>query len=222
MNKIISIKEAIKFIKSGSTVMINGFMGVKNPDNLIDEIISAKVDNLTVIANDTAVPGKGIGKLISHKRINKLYSSHIGLNQETSSQMNSGELEVELIPQGTLVERIRCAGSGIGGFLTATGIGTMVEDGKQKINIDSKDYLLELPLKADIALIKGTIVDKLGNVFYRGTAKNFSLVMAMAADIVIVEAERLVEVGELDPESIMTPSLFVDYIVVGGKENESN
>jgi acetate CoA/acetoacetate CoA-transferase alpha subunit len=220
MNKIIGIKESTKFIKSGSTVMINGFMGVINPDFIIDEIVNSEIDNLNVIANDTAVPGKGIGKLISHKKIKKLYASHIGLNQETSFQMNSKDLEVELIPQGTLVERIRCGGAGIGGFLTATGIGTLVEDGKQKIEVNGKEYLLELPLRADVALIKGSVVDKQGNVFYRGTAKNFSLVMAMAADIVIVEAEKLVEVGELDPESIMTPSVFVDYIVVGGGENE--
>jgi len=215
MNKVISIEDAVNLIKDGSTIMISGFMGVKNPEAIIDAIIDKGIGNLTVIANDTTIPGKGIGKLISNRRIKKLVASHIGLNPETGIQMNSGELEVELVPQGTLAERIRCGGSGIGGFLTATGIGTSIEHGKQKISVNGKDYILELPLKADVAIIKGSIVDTLGNVFYKGTTKNFSLVMAMAADIVIVEAEKIVEAGEIDPDVVMTPGLFVDYIVRG-------
>lgn len=215
MNKIIGIEEAVNYIKDGSTVMINGFMGVKNPDGLIDAMIARGVGNLTVIANDTAVPGKGIGKLLTAGKMKKLYASHIGLNPETGVRMNSGELEVELVPQGTLAERIRCAGAGIGGFLTPTGIGTSIEEGKQKLSVDGKDYILELPLRADVAILKGSVVDTLGNVFYKGTTKNFSLVMAMAADVVIVEAERIVEPGEIDPDTVMTPSLFVDYIVRG-------
>lgn len=215
MNKIISIEEAVSFIRNGSTVMINGFMGVKNPDHIIDAIMEKGIKDLTVIANDTAVPGKGIGKLITGRRIKKLFASHIGLNPETGTRINAGELEVELIPQGTLAERIRCGGAGIGGFLTPTGIGTEVEEGKQKLSVNGKEYLLELPLRAEVAILKGSIVDKLGNVFYKGTVKNFSLVMAMAADIVIVEAEKLVEPGEIDPDCVMTPCLFVDYIVRG-------
>lgn len=215
MNKVIGIEEAVNFIKNGSTIMINGFMGVKSPELLINTIIDKGIGNLTVIANDTSIPGIGIGKLISNRRIKKLVASHIGLNPETGLQMNGAKLEVELVPQGTLAERIRCGGSGIGGFLTATGIGTSIEDGKQKISVNGKDYILELPLKADVAIIKGSIVDTLGNVFYKGTTKNFSLVMAMAADIVIVEAEEIVEAGEIDPDVVMTPGLFVDYIVRG-------
>ncbi len=217
MNKVIDINAAASLINDGSTIMINGFMGVKNPEKIIDALLEKGVKDLTVIANDTAVPGKGIGKLLTAKRIKKLFASHIGLNPETAAQMNSGELEVQLIPQGTLAERIRCGGAGIGGFLTPTGIGTSIEEGKQKLTIDGKEYLLELPMRADVAIIKGSIVDKHGNVFYKGTTKNFSLVMAMAADTVIVEAEKLVEPGEIDPDCIMTPSLFVDYVVVGGE-----
>lgn len=217
MNKLISIEAALKHINDGATIMINGFMGVKSPDRLIDAIVEKNVKNLTVIANDTCVPNKGIGKLINKKLIKKLYASHIGLNPETGSLINAGELEVELIPQGTLAERIRCGGAGIGGFLTPTGLGTSIEEGKQKITVNGKEYLLELPLRADVALIKGSVVDKLGNVYYKGTTKNFSLVMATAADIVIVEADKIVEPGEIDPDLVMTPSLFVDYIV-GGEE----
>jgi len=213
--KLICIDEAVKYINDGSTIMINGFMGVKSPDRLIDAVITKGVRNLTLIANDTAVPGRGIGKLITKRMIKKLYASHIGLNPETGSLINTGELDAELIPQGTLVERIRCGGAGIGGFLTLTGIGTSVEEGKQKIIVNGAEYLLEVPLIAEVALIKGSIVDKYGNIFYKGTTKNFSLVMAMAADTVIVEAEKLVEPGEIDPDLIMTPGIFVDYIVEG-------
>lgn len=173
------------------------------------------VKNLTVICNDGGVPGEGSGLLIRNKQVKKLIATHIGLNPEVAQQMNSGELEVELVPQGTFAERIRCGGAGIGGFLTPTGIGTEVEEGKQKITIDGKEYLLELPLRADVAIIRGSIVDKLGNVFYNGTTRNFNTVMATAADIVICAAEKIVEPGEIDPNCVATPSLFVDYIVGG-------
>jgi len=213
VNKVISAKEAVKLIKDGCTIMISGFAGVKKPEVLIDLMVKNNIKNLTVIANDAAIPGKGIGRLISHRCVKKLIASHIGLNPEAGRQMNAGELEVELIPQGTLAERIRCAGAGLGGFFTPTGIGTSVEEGKQKFIVEGKEYLLELPLKADVAIIKGSVVDTLGNVFYKGTTQNFSLVMAMAADLVIVEAEKIVKPGELKPEHVMTPSVFVDYIV---------
>ena len=213
MNKVIGINEAVKMIKSGCTIMISGFMAVKSPEALIDLMIKNNIKNLTVIANDSAVPGKGIGKLITHRCVKKLIASHIGLNHETGRQMNAGELEVELIPQGTLAERIRCGGAGLGGFLTPTGIGTSVEEGKQKLTVNGAEYLLEFPLRADVAIIKGSVVDTLGNVFYKGTTQNFSLVMAMAADLVIVEAEEIVQPGELKAEYVMTPGIFVDYIV---------
>ncbi len=214
MNKEISIPQALEHIKSGMTLMSNGFMGVKSPESLIDGLIEANVTDLKLISTDTAIPGRASGKLITARRVKKLTASHIGLNPETGAQMNAGELEVELVPQGTLAERIRCGGAGIGGFLTPTGLGTEVEAGKQKLTVNGKEYLLELPLRADVALIKGTICDRAGNVFYRGTTKNFSLVMAMAADFVIIEADEIVEIGELSPEVIMTPGIFVDAVVL--------
>jgi acetate CoA/acetoacetate CoA-transferase alpha subunit len=168
-----------------------------------------------VIANDSGVPGRGIGKLIGSKLVKKLTASHIGLNQETGAQMVAGELEVELVPQGSLAEKIRAGGAGLGGVLTPTGVGTEVENGKQKITLDQVEYLIEMPLKADVALLRGSIVDKGGNVYYNATTKNFNPMMATAAKIVIVAAEKIVEVGELDPNYVMTPGIFVDYIVGG-------
>lgn len=213
MNKIITVKDAMEYIKDGMTIMIGGFMGVGTPENLIDAIVDKDVKNLTIIANDTAFPDRGIGKLIVNKQVKKVVASHIGLNPETGRQMNNNEIEVELVPQGTLVEQIRCGGAGIGGFLTETGIGTIVEAGKEKIKVGTKEYLLELPLRADVALIGASIIDKKGNVFYRGSTRNFNPIIATAADIVIAGAEKIVEVGKIDPNHVMTPGIFVDYIV---------
>lgn len=214
-NKLISIEQAAEYIKDGMTVMIGGFLGVGNPHKIIDALVKKGVKDLTLIANDTAFPEVGIGKLIVNKQVKKVITSHIGTNKETGRQMTEGETEVILVPQGTLVERIRAAGAGLGGILTPTGIGTVVEEGKRKIEIDGKEYLLELPLRADVALIKGAKVDKKGNVYYNKSARNFNPIMAMAADLVIVEAEEVVEVGEIDPNDVMTPGIFVDYIVRG-------
>lgn len=219
MAKILSADEAVEFIKDGMTLMIGGFMTVGTPEIIIDAMVKKGVKDLTIIADDAGFPDKGIGKLVSNRQVKKLMASHIGLNPEAGRQMNLGELEVELIPQGTIAERIRCGGAGIGGFLTPTGVGTIVEEGKQKINIKGKDYLLELPLKADVALLGGSVVDKQGNVFYNGSTRNFNPVMATAADLVIVGAENIVEVGEIDPNHVVTPYIFVDYIV-GGNDNE--
>ena len=216
MNKVIPLEQAVAMVPDGATVMINGFMAVKTPDTLIDGLVARGVKNLTIISNDASVPGKGVGKLLTAGLIRKLVASHIGLNPETATRMHDGSLEVELIPQGTLAERIRCGGSGLGGVLTPTGIGTSVEDGKQVLTVAGVDYLLETPLRADVTLLHGTVVDTRGNVYYRGTTKNFSVVMATASDLVIAEAEKLVEPGELDPDLVMTPCLFVDYIVVSG------
>lgn len=213
MSKVITLNEAMEYIQDGMTIMIGGFMGVGTPENIIDAIVDKGVKNLTIIANDTAFPDKGIGKLIVNRQVQKVIASHIGLNPETGRQMNNKEIEVKLVPQGTLVEQIRCGGAGIGGFLTETGIGTMVEEGKQKIKVGDKEYLLELPLRADIALIGASIIDKKGNVFYRGSTRNFNPVMATAADIVIAGAEKVVEVGEIEPNDVMIPGIFVDYIV---------
>lgn len=215
MNKIISAKEAISYIEDGMTIMIGGFLGVGNPNTLVNELVEKNTKNLTLIANDTSFPEIGLGKLIVNKQIKKALVSHIGTNKETGRQMNEGETEVVLVPQGTLAEQVRAGGSGLGGFLTPTGIGTIVEEGKKKIEIDGKEYLLELPLRADVALINGAKVDKKGNVYYNNAARNFNPLMAMAADIVIVEAEEIVEVGDIDPNDVMTPSIFVNYIVKG-------
>lgn len=195
------------------TVFIGGFLGVGTPEKIIDALIEKGVKNLTVIGNDTGYSDRGIGKLIVNNQVKKVITSHIGTNPETGRQMNSGEIEVELIPQGTLVERIRCGGNGLGGFLTLTGIGTLVEEGKELLTIDGKTYILEKPLKADIALLNGSIVDELGNIFYTGTTRNFNPVMATAADKVIVFAENLVKTGEINPDCVVTSRIFVDYIV---------
>ncbi|MBV7276737.1 acetate CoA-transferase subunit alpha [Clostridium sp. PL3] len=217
MNKIKNVNEAVGCIKDGMTLMIGGFMGAGTPEVLIDAIIEKGVKNLTIIANDTGFPDTGIGKLVKNKRVKKVIASHIGLNPETGRQMNSKEMIVDLIPQGTLAEQIRCGGAGIGGFLTETGVGTIVEEGKQKVKIGDTEYILELPLRADIALVGGSVVDKSGNTYYNGSTRNFNPLIATAADLVIVGAEKVVEVGELDPNHVMTPGIFVDYIVGGEK-----
>ncbi len=213
MDKVKTIDNVMESIKDGMVVMIGGFMGVGTPEFIIDAMIKKNVKDLTIIANDTSFPDRGLGRLIVNKQVKKVIASHIGLNPETGRQMNNGELEVKLIPQGTLVEQIRCGGAGIGGFLTETGIGTIVEEGKEIIKVGNKEYLLELPLRADVAVIGGSIVDRQGNVFYNASTRNFNPIIATAADIVIVGAEKIVEVGELDPNNVMTPGIFVDYIV---------
>ncbi|WZL73607.1 acetate CoA-transferase subunit alpha [Clostridiaceae bacterium 35-E11] len=217
MEKIRTIDEAMDLIKDGMTIMIGGFMAAGTPEAFMDALVAKGVKDLTIIANDTGYPDRGIGKLISNKQVKKVVASHIGLNPETGRQMNAGELEVELVPQGTLAERVRAAGAGLGGILTPTGVGTVVEEGKQKIEIDGKPYLLELPIKADVALVNGKKVDKKGNIYYNKSTRNFNPLIATAAELVIVGAEEVVEVGEIDPNDVMTPALFVDCIVdLGG------
>lgn len=212
MNKIKSIDEAVSCIKDGMTVAVGGFLGTGTPEKLIDAVIAKGIKNLTLICNDTAFPDKGVGKWVVNKVISKAIVSHVGTNPETGRQMNEGELEVILVPQGTLAERIRAAGAGLGGVLTRTGLGTVVEEGKQKVTVEGKEYLLELPLKADVALLKGTLVDKKGNIYYNKATRNFNPLMATAADTVIVEAETIVDVGEISQTDVMTPSIFVDII----------
>lgn len=216
MGKIVSVDEAINHIEDGMTIMVGGFLGCGTPHKLVDKLVEKGVKDLTLISNDTSFVDFGVGKLVVNKQIKKLIASHIGTNKETGNQMNSGEMEVQLVPQGTLAEQIRAGGAGLGGFLTPTGLGTVIEEGKEKIEVNGKEYLLELPLRADVALIFGHKVDKAGNIVYRGATRNFNTVMATAADIVIVEAENLVEIGEIDQNEVVTPGLFVDYIVVGG------
>ena len=212
MKKFISAKEAGKLIPNGSSLMIGGFLNCGTPVKVIDELIENKVNNLTLIANDTSVPETDRGKLIVNKMVKKAIVGHIGTNPETGRQMDAGELEVELVPLGTLVERIRAGGSGLGGVLTPTGVGTLVEEGKQTMEIDGRKYLLEKPIKADVALIYETKADKFGNVFLHGTTRNFNTVMAMAAKTVIVEADEIVD-DCLDPDMVTIPGVFVDYIV---------
>lgn len=213
MKKIISVSEAGKLIPNNASVMIGGFLGCGSPDRIIDAIVNNKTSGLTIIANDTSTPEKDRGRLIVNKQVAKAIVGHIGTNPETGRQMNAGELKVELVPLGTLVERIRSAGAGLGGVLTPTGVGTLVSEGKQTLEIDGKTYLLEKPLKADFALIYGSKVDKFGNIFIHGTARNFNQVMATAANTVIVEAEELVDTP-LNPDEITIPGIFVDYIAV--------
>ena len=216
MEKVITIEEAISHVKDGMTIMVGGFLSCGTPHKLVDALVEKGVKDLTLICNDSGFVDSGVGKLVVNKQIKKLIASHVGTNKETGNQMNSGEMEVVLVPQGTLAEQVRAAGAGLGGILTPTGVGTVVEEGKQKIEIDGKEYLLELPLKADIALLLGNTVDKSGNVVYYGATRNFNTLMATAADTVIVEADNLVEVGEIDPNHVVTPGLFIDYIAVGG------
>ncbi len=215
MNKIITISEAVDKVKDGMTIMVGGFLANGTPERLIDALVEKGVKNLTLICNDTGFPDRGVGKMVVAKQFKRIIVSHIGTNPETANQMNSGETIVELVPQGTLAERVRCAGTGLGGVYTPTGIGTEVEIGKEKKVINGIEYILELPLKADVALLFGSVVDKKGNIVFNKTMKNFNPIMAMAADTVIVDAEKVVEIGEIDPENVMTSGIFVDYVVGG-------
>ena len=212
LKKIISAFEAGQFVKDNSSIMIGGFLKCGTPTKVIEEIIKKGVKGLTLIANDTCYPDSDRGKLIVNRCVKKAIVAHIGTNPETGRQMNAGELEVELTPMGTLVEKIRAAGAGLGGVLTPTGVGTPIEEGKQTMTIDGKKYLFEKPLKADVALIYGTKADKFGNVYLEGTTRNFNVVMSSAADTVIVEPDELVE-DCLDPNMVTIPGIFVDYIV---------
>jgi acetate CoA/acetoacetate CoA-transferase alpha subunit len=212
----ISLQDAVAMIPVGASLMIGGFMGVGSPEPIIDELVRQQKSNLTVIANDTASPGVGIGKLVTARLLSRVVVSHIGLNPETQQQMMAGDLRVDLVPQGTLVERIRAGGFGLGGILTPTGVGTVVEDGKRKIAVDGRYYLLETALRADFALVHAFIADYLGNLSYALTARNFNPLMAMAADTVLAQAENVVPVGVVSPDHVVTPAPVVDYLVVKG------
>ena len=215
MDKFITVDEAVAKIKSGMTLMIGGFLAAGTPNKIVEALSKTDVKDLTIIANDTAYPDKGIGLLITNKQVKKVIASHIGTNPNTIQQLNDKELIVEFSPQGTLAESIRCGGAGLGGVLTPTGLGTVVEEGKQKLTIDGKEYLLEKPLHADIALIGANISDETGNLIYKGTTQNFNPMMATAADLVIVEAQEVVKTGEIPMENVHTPGIYVNYIVRG-------
>ena len=209
----IALEKAVALIPDGASLMIGGFMAVGTSERLMDELVRQGKRNLTVIANDNAMPGRGIGKLVAAGLVRKTIASHIGLNPETQKKMIDGSMQVDLVPQGTLVERIRAAGYGLGGILTPTGVGTVVEQGKQKISVDGRDYLLETPLRADFALVQAFLADYQGNLTYMLTARNFNPVMAMAAETVIVDAEHIVPVGVIPPDDIVTPAVLVDYLI---------
>ena len=213
---VLSPEEAIKSVKEGMSVMIGGFNYGGVPYTLVEALEKAGTQGLTMISNDTSYATVGHGRLVAAGQIKKVIASHIGINKKTGEQYNAGTLELELVPQGTFVERIRCGGFGMGGFLTPTGLGTKVEEGKQVIEVDGKKYLLEKPLRADVALIRAHKADRMGNLTYFGTNRNFNPTMATAADLVIAEVDSIVEVGELDPNNIVTPGILVDILVVKG------
>ena len=216
---VISAKDAADRIKEGDSLMVGGFMGCGSPDTIIYALKENGTKNLTLICNDTAIHDfktgtiTGVAHLIQIKLFKKIIASHIGSNQETQRQMNAGETVVELVPQGTLAEQVRAGGAGLGGFLTPTGLGTEVANGKQIILVAHRPFLLELPLKANVAIIKAKKADKAGNLVFNGTARNFNPLMATAADLVIAEVEEIVEIGEIDPNQVHTPSIFVDLLV---------
>ncbi len=214
MKKQITLQEAADLVKDGMTVMFGGFLGVGSPVQITDALVEKGVKDLTIIANDTAYDQVAHGKLVANHQVKKAIVSHTGTNKETAAQKNAGTLEVEYVPQGTLAERIRAYGAGLGGVLTPTGMGTVIAEGKPVISVDGKDYLLEKPLKADIAFLRANIVDEEGNMVFLGTTNNFNPLMAMAADIVVVEAEKLVKAGEIAPEHVHTSGIFTTYIYV--------
>ncbi|GAB1457712.1 CoA transferase subunit A [Spirochaetota bacterium] len=216
---VISAAEAAAKVKTGDVVQLGGFLGCGCPDGIVKALVDAGTHGLTLVANDTGIynEAKGISNgpapLVKAKAVKTIIVSHIGTNPEAQRQMNTGESEVLLVPQGTLAERIRAAGNGLGGVLTPTGVGTEVEDGKQKIRLKGKDYLLEEALPGNVALIKAKKADKAGNLVFAKTARNFNPLMATACELVIVEAEEIVEIGAIDPDQVHTASIFVDFIV---------
>jgi acetate CoA/acetoacetate CoA-transferase alpha subunit len=214
--KAVSAEEAVAMIPNGASVMVGGFMGVGTPERLLDELVRQQKTGITLISNDAAVPGKGVGKLFEGGQVSSMIGTHIGLNPKVQQQMLGKQITVDLIPQGTFVERIRAGGCGLGGVLTPTGVGTLVEQGKQKLEVDGKTFLLETALRADFALVHAFLSDYLGNLSYALTARNFNPVMAMAADTVIVTAEHIVPVGVIAPDHVVTPGPLVDYLVANG------
>jgi acetate CoA/acetoacetate CoA-transferase alpha subunit len=215
--KAVSVEQAVAMIPEGASLMIGGFMGVGTPERLVDELVRQRKSGLSIIANDAAVPGKGIGKLVDTKLVARVVASHIGLNPKLQQQMMMEKsVDVDLVPQGTLIERIRAGGYGLGGILTRTGLGTVVEHGKQRVEVDGKAWLLETPLRSQFALVHAFLADHLGNLSYALTARNFNPLIAMAADTVIVTADHIVPVGVIAPDHVVTPAPLVDYLVTNG------
>jgi len=225
--KMITVDEAVALIPDGAVIMFGGFMGCGNAHRIIDALSKSGKGNFTMISNDASMPGGplgeeyyGVAKLIHNRQVAHLIATHVGLNPEVAAQMKVGTLKVDLIPQGSLAEMIRSGGAGLGGILTPTGFGTMVQEYQDYVHsvqeIGGKKYLLMKAMHADFAVINGNQIDKCGNVWYRGTTRNFNQVMATAATVVIAEADRVVEPGEIEPENVMTPGAYVDYVVNGG------
>jgi acetate CoA/acetoacetate CoA-transferase alpha subunit len=214
--KAVSAEEAVAMIPNGASVMVGGFMGVGTPERLLDELVRQQKSGLSIICNDAAVPGKGVGKLFDAALVSSLIGSHIGLNPKVQQQMMANKIAVDLIPQGTLVERIRAGGYGLGGVLTPTGAGTLVGEGKRRIEIEGREFLVETALHAQYALVHAFLADYLGNLTYALTARNFNPIMAMAADTVIVTAEHIVPVGVIGPDHVVTPAPLVDYLITNG------
>jgi acetate CoA/acetoacetate CoA-transferase alpha subunit len=217
MKKILSADEAVMHINDKASIMLGGFMCCGQPMDLIEAIIRKNIKEITLITNDAGLPGIGVAKLIEQQRVAKLIASHIGLNPEAGRQMNSGLMQVDLVPQGTFAERMRAAGAGMGAVVTPTGLGTDIEKGKQKLTIDGKEFLVELPLRAEFAFIRADIADKYGNAFIAKAQKNFNIVMAMAATETIVQADKIVEPGQLDPDMVTLPGVFVNTLVEASK-----
>lgn len=213
MKQAIRVEAAAELIPDGAVLLVGGFMGVGSPLRLIDAMVARRCRDLTLINNDAGRPDHGIGKLIAAGLVRKLIASHIGLNPVCQQKMLGGEMEVELVPQGTLVERIRAGGVGLGGVLTATGLGTPVEDGKQKITVEGREYLVETPIRGDFALIAAHTADYKGNLAYQLTAHNFNPIMAMAADVVIAEPKEILPVGAIPPDAVKTPGVLIDHLL---------
>lgn len=213
MLKAITADDAALLIPDGAVLMVGGFMGIGTPERIIDALAARQARKLTIIANDTALPGKGVGKLIDAGCVARVVTSHIGLNPVTQKKMLAGEIQVDLVPQGTLAERIRAGGAGLGGFLTPTGVGTVAAEGKQQVTVAGVDYLLELPLRADFALLHAAQSDYNGNLTYQLTATNFNPLMALAADCVIAEPKEIVPVGMIPPDAVRTPGILVTHLL---------
>lgn len=213
MNKVRKVREAVTYIKDECTLMFGGFGGIGTPPTIIDTLLEKGTKNLTLIGNDAGFPDIGIGRLITAKRAKKLIASHIGSNPNAGKQMKSGELQIEFSPQGTLVERIRAGGLGLGGILVDIGMNSIVAENKQKVTVNGKEFIIETPLTADVSIVYAKKADTFGNLIFDKTARNTNPLVAMAGDITIVEAEEIVPLGELDPEEIITPGVFVDMIV---------
>lgn len=216
-SKLLSAKEAVEKVKDGDAIMVGGFLAGGHPEHLVNALLETNsAKDLTVISNDTGTKDLSIFQLVKSGRVKRIFASYIGSNPETGRLMMSGEAEVKLFPQGTLAEKIRSGGAGLGGVLTPVGLGTIVEEGKEKLEIQGKEYLLEMPLKANVAFIKAEKADEAGNLIIRGSSRNFNIVMATAADYVIAEVNEIVPIGEIEPNHVNVPGVLVNAIVKVG------